>query len=416
MKTLYLDCSMGAAGDMLTAALLELLPEPQEFIRKLNDLQIPAVQFKADKVLKCGILGTYMSVTVNGMEEDEQMHEQDSDHSHESAHHCQHLENIQEIVQSLHITEKIKKDILNIYRIIAEAESHVHGISIEEIHFHEVGNMDAVADITAFCLLMEELAPEQIIVSPIHVGSGHVKCAHGMLPVPTPATVYILQNVPIYGGAIQGELCTPTGAALLKYFADQFDDLPPIKINAIGYGMGKKDFPRANCIRALWGESQQKINSQKIEDQPTAKGQSVDTIIELSCNLDDMTSEEIGFAIDILWENGAKDVYTIPIGMKKSRPAIMLCVMCELGEKEKFIALLFKHTTTIGIREIKLKRYVLEREMEKIETKYGPIQRKVSHGYGIVRTKYEYEELAALAKKHQLSLQELKKILPADQE
>lgn len=265
MKTLYLDCGMGAAGDMLTAALLELFLDKEEILSELNSLGIPDVTFCSEASAKCGILGTHIVVKVNGAEESEEMHDHphEHDHSHphdhsydgEHMHHHSGMHEIEHIIEELPVSAKVKEDILAVYSLIAEAESHVHGVPVTEIHFHEVGMMDAVADVTAVCMLMERLAPDQVIVSPVHVGSGHVKCAHGILPVPAPATAYILRDVPIYGGGIKNELCTPTGAALLKHFATKFGDMPVMKVTAIGYGMGKKDFTAANCVRVLFGET-----------------------------------------------------------------------------------------------------------------------------------------------------------------
>lgn len=407
MKTLYLDCAMGAAGDMLTAALLELLPNPDAFIQELNDLQIPGVVFRRETAVKCGITGTHVSVTINGEEEESHDHHHGHEHSHnhhEHEHHHKHthdhghhhhsgMHEIEHIVRGhLDIPEKVKDDVMAVYGLIAEAESKAHGLPVTEIHFHEVGTMDAVADITAVCLLMNRLAPDEVVVSPIHVGSGQVHCAHGILPVPAPATAHILRGVPIYGGQIRGELCTPTGAALLKYFATRFGDMPMMRTKAIGYGMGKKDFEAANCVRAMLGET---------EEKP-------DMVVELACNLDDMTGEQIGFAMECLLEAGALDVYTVPIGMKKSRPATMLRVMCTEQDRENMVALLFQHTTTLGVRETNMRRYVLNRMMETIQTPYGEVRRKVSTGYGTKKSKYEYEDLARIAKEQGISLELLR--------
>ena len=380
MKALYIDCGMGAAGDMLTAALLELHPDREGFLQKLNGLGIPGVTFIAERSTKCGINGTHIRVAVHGEEETEHMH----DHHH---HHGS-MEDIRSIVSRLRIPTTVKLDILAVYEEIAQAESHVHGVPVEQIHFHEVGTMDAIADITAVCLLIHELKLDQILASAVHVGSGQVRCAHGILPVPAPATAHILQNIPIYGGSIKGELCTPTGAALLKHFVMEFGDMPAMKVKSIGYGMGKKNFERANCVRVLLGETQEKPEG----------------IWELNCNVDDMTGEQIGFALEILMEQGALDVFTIPIGMKKSRPGILLTVLCKEADKEKMVSLIFKHTTTLGIREKFCSRYTLRRKVETVGTPYGVIRKKVSAGYGIQRSKYEYEDVACAAKANNLSI------------
>lgn len=423
MKTLYLDCGMGAAGDMLTAALLELFPEKEKVVEELNRLGIPGVETVCETVKKCGIGGTHISVRIHGQEESEGMHEHAHGsgeghvhdhahgpeeghahdhgkedvhaHGHEEGQHTHHhhsgMHEIEHIVGHLSVSERIRRDILSVFGMIAEAESHVHGVPVSEIHFHEVGTMDAVADIAAVCVLMDRLAPDQVIVSPVHVGSGQVKCAHGILPVPAPATAYILKDVPIYGGRIQGELCTPTGAALLKYFATRFGDMPIMRTLAIGYGMGKKDFPAANCVRALLGET----------------AQAGDTVAELCCNVDDMTAEAVGFAMEALFAAGALEVYTIAAGMKKSRPGLVLHVMCRESMKDEMAAQIFKYTTTIGIRESISRRYTLGRSVEKVKTPYGEVRKKISTGYGVTREKYEYEDLARIAGERGMSIAEV---------
>lgn len=398
-KTLYLDCGMGAAGDMLTAALLELLPNREAFTAELNALSIPSVTFTTETVQKCGITGTHMTVKVNGEEESENMHAHAHEHMHTSeqiSHHHHHhhhsgMHEISHIIDGLPVSNQVKADVRAVYALIAEAESHVHNKPVTEIHFHEVGTMDAVADITAVCLLMERLAPEQVVVSPIHVGSGQVKCAHGILPVPAPATAYILRGVPIYGGSIQGELCTPTGAALLRHFATKFGDMPVMKTTAIGYGMGKKDFEAANCVRALLGET---------EDAG-------DFITMLECNLDDMSAEAVGFAQERLFAAGALDVYTMAAQMKKSRPGVVLYVMCRSEEKQKMVSLLFRHTTTLGVREQTYQRYTLSRTVDTVQTAYGKVRRKLSSGYGVSREKYEYEDVARIAREQGMSFAEI---------
>lgn len=283
MKTLYLDCSMGASGDMITSALLELLPNKEEFIKKLNSLGLPKIKVKVEKVNKCGIMGTQTLVTIDGKEDDcihnhidnedcelhhhhHHHHEHDDHHEHnhehqehQHEHHHEHasMDKIHHIVlDHMELPNKVKQDVINVYEIIAKGESHVHNVPISDIHFHEVGTMDAIFDISAVCLLINEINPERIIVSPICTGSGYVKCAHGILPVPAPATAYILQDIPIYMGSIKDELCTPTGAALLKYFATSFSEMPVMKVDKIGYGMGKKDFEIANCLRAFLGQEE----------------------------------------------------------------------------------------------------------------------------------------------------------------
>lgn len=293
MKGLYIDCAMGAAGDMLTAALLELVDDKDEMIEKFNSLGVEGVNVSYEPMTKCGIKGTHMLVKVSGEEENsgvdvditnpeslsgghdhhhehghdhEHCHEHehehshnhghDNSHTHEGEHHHSHthLKDIETIVGKMPVSDKVKEDIISVYTLIAEAESNAHGCPVSDIHFHEVGSKDAIIDVASVCILMEKLDPKKVIVSPVHVGSGQVKCAHGILPVPAPATAYILRGIPIYGGAIKGELCTPTGAALLKHFATEFGNMPVMTVRKIGYGMGKKDFEVCNAVRISYAD------------------------------------------------------------------------------------------------------------------------------------------------------------------
>jgi len=402
MKTLYLQCNMGAAGDMLTAALLELHPDPADFLRRLNAAGLPGVEISAERSEKCGIIGTHMRVLVHGGEEldhhHDDHHHDDHDRAHEHHHddHEPHTHNdmhgIRHRLAHLTLPEAVRTDVEAVYGLIAAAESHVHGRPVDEIHFHEVGTLDALGDITGVCWLMRELAPERVIASPIHVGSGTVRCAHGILPVPAPATAYILQGVPTYGGEIGGELCTPTGAALLKYYVNEFAAQPVMRVSAVGYGMGKKDFPVANCVRAMLGET----------------AQSGDEVTELRCNLDDMSAEDIGFAMERLLEAGALDVFTQPIGMKKSRPGTMLTVLCRPAQRDEMTALLLRHTTTLGVRWTLCQRATLSRTERTVTLDGMPVRVKESSGWGVTRSKAEYEDLAALARQSGSSLAELR--------
>ena len=418
---------MGAAGDMLTAALLEIVPDKDKCVRELNAIGIPGVRFEAVPAVKCGITGTHVSVKIDGVEEADLLsgaehhhehghdhhhchdhdhhHDHDHDHhhdhghdhghDHEHGHHHSSLADIEAIVNGLNIEDVVKEDVLAVYRLIAEAESHAHGMPVTDIHFHEVGTMDAIADITAVCYLVRAIAPDHITVSPIHVGSGHVHCAHGILPVPAPATAYILRGAPIYGGRIRGELCTPTGAALLRHFANEFGDMPVMTVSAIGYGMGNKDFEEANCVRVMLGET----------------GRGTDEIIELDCNIDDMTGEELGYAFEKLFSAGARDVFSTPITMKKNRPGILLSVLCAPSQKDSIIRGIFKYTTTIGIREKRLRRYVLDRSEDIVSAEGVYVRRKEVSGYGIIRSKYEYDDLRKIADAQGISLRDARTLV-----
>lgn len=425
MRTLYVECNMGAAGDMLAAALLELHPDREDFLHRLNSLGLSGVQVTAREAVKCGITGTHVEVTVHGQEEHSHdiahghththhthehpqghLHSHDGHshshthghHDHEGGHSHHHagMKDIEHIISHLDLPEEVRADVLAVYGLIAQAESRAHGVPVNQIHFHEVGTMDAVADITAVCMLIHELKLDQVICSPIHVGSGQVRCAHGILPVPAPATADILREVPTYGGQVQGELCTPTGAALLKHFAQAFGPAPVMKVKQIGYGMGTKDFESMNGVRVMLGDTQEGTEEQ---------------IAELSCNVDDMTPEAVAFAAETLLEAGALDVFTTPIGMKKSRPGILLTCLCRLEDREKLIGLLFAHTTTLGVRETLCGRYTLRRETGRIDTQYGPVSIKRSQGWGVTREKAEYGDLARIAREQGLSLEKVKDLV-----
>ncbi|MBQ6753096.1 MAG: DUF111 family protein [Clostridia bacterium] len=269
MKTLYFDCSSGAAGDMLSAALFELIDDKEEFLKELNNAGIPGVTTTAETAVKMGITGTHFRVVINGEEEKpaEVVHDHDHHHEHHEHHHHHHttLEDITDIIDSLDIPDKVRADAINVYKIIAEAEGRVHGAEPGAVHFHEVGMLDVVADVVAVCWLIYKLNPELIMSSSVHTGSGTVECAHGIMPVPAPATALILRDVPIYSSDIQGELCTPTGAALIKYFVTKFGAIPTITMEEIGYGMGTKDFGIPNFIRAIIGETNEEIKEEPIK-------------------------------------------------------------------------------------------------------------------------------------------------------
>lgn len=245
---------MGAAGDMIMSALYEILGDQKGFLDKMNSLGIPGVHFEAQRAKSHGISGVHMDVTVNGRAEDKVLEECGHEHDHASHHHST-LNDIYEIIDNMPLPAEVRDNAKGVYYMIAEAEAQVHGSVTGGVHFHEVGTMDAVADVTGVCYALYLIKADMIVVSPIHVGSGTVKCAHGILPVPAPATAIILKDVPTYGGNVQGELCTPTGAALLKYFADAFGSMPDIIAHNIGYGIGTRDFGRASCVRIFEGES-----------------------------------------------------------------------------------------------------------------------------------------------------------------
>ena len=392
MRTIYLDCAMGAAGDMLMGALYELLPEKDEFLRRMRALGLPGIEIAAEPAVRCGISGTHMRVLVHDAEEGAA---HTHTHEHEHAHPHTGLHEIEHRIAHLDLPETVRADALAVYRSIADAESRVHGVPVDQIHFHEVGTLDALADVVGVCLLVSMLAPEQILCSPVHVGSGQVRCVHGLLPVPAPATALLLTGIPIYGGSIRGELCTPTGAALLRRFVTKFGPMPMMRLEKTGYGMGTKEFEAANCVRAMLGQT----------DAPAEQ------IAELCCNLDDMTPEAVGFAMEQLLQDGALDVYTTPIGMKKCRPGVLLTVLCRPEDRERLVQQLLRHTTTLGVRMAQLERRTLRRETRTVRTPDGDVRVKTATGFGTAREKAEYDDLVRLARKKGCTLSEAEAIV-----
>lgn len=263
MKLLYFDCGMGAAGDMLSAALLDCLKEPCAFVDKFNRLGIPGVEMALEEVETCGIHGRRVHIFVHGQEEacsDTGTHHHENGHGHSHGpvpvHQHRGLNEVLQMISNLPLSETVCGDAAGIYRSIAEVEAMVHHKPLGEVHFHELGSLDAVADIVAFCMLVEQFAPDEIRASAVHVGSGQVQCAHGLMPVPAPATAELLVGIPSYGGELIGELCTPTGAAILKHFVKRFGPQPEMAVNTIGYGVGTRVFQAPNCVRAFIGESE----------------------------------------------------------------------------------------------------------------------------------------------------------------
>lgn len=392
MKILYIECSMGVAGDMLMGALYELLNDEdrKKFTDKMNSLGIEGLHVEAVPSVKCGINGTHMNVTIDGHEELESHH---SEHHH---HHGASMHDIRHVIDAAEISENVKKNAVEVYECIAQAESRVHGKSADEIHFHEVGSKDAMADVIGCCMLIDIIGADRIVVSPVTTGFGNVRCAHGILPVPAPATALILNDVPLRAGSIEGELCTPTGAALVKHYADEFGNMPQMTVSRIGYGMGTKDFAAANCVRVFVG----------IQATRTAK-----TIVQLCCNIDDMTAEELGYAAELLMDEGALDVYTTAIGMKKSRPGTLLTVMCREEDRERIAGLIFRNTTTLGMRVYHCERMILERSEKTLHTEFGDVRCKEASGYGVVRSKLEYDDVRRLAKSSGRSIREIRDII-----
>ena len=428
---------MGCAGDMLTAALFELLSEEQKasFLEKMNGLGLPGVHVAAEPAVTCGIAGTHMAVTVHGQEEgdhDDHHHDHDHhdhsdhhhdyhehdhghehtvphlhvhdhihdhehdhvhdhehghdhphehDHGHEHHHHAS-PDHIRGLIDGMDLPEEVKVRARGVYDAIAQAEAKAHGCPVGEVHYHEVGALDAVADVVGACYALCLLSPDRIVASPVHVGSGTVRCAHGVMPVPAPATANLLTGVPAYGGEVFGELCTPTGAALLVTFAQSFGPMPALAADKVGCGVGRKVFDRPNCVRVFLGESGDGANG---------------SISELVCNIDDMTPEALAYACEQLRAEGALDIYTLPGTMKKGRSGHLLTVLCDPAQEARMARAVLTHTTTIGLRVRRCEKYFLTPGTAAVSTPYGEIDVKTAEGFGLSKVKPEHASVAAAA-------------------
>lgn len=401
MKTLYLECTMGAAGDMLTAALFDLMDPSQqeEFLATMNGMGLEGVQVTAERDASHGICGTHMHVLVHGVEEGapHKHHHQEAGHDHhEHEHHHNHAHatpsHIADTIDHLALPEHVRSEARAVYDAIAHAEAKVHGTPVSDIHYHEVGALDAVADVCGFCLALDMIAPDEVVASPVHVGSGTTVCAHGTIPVPAPATSELLRGVPTYAADVEGELCTPTGAALLAHFATSFGPQPLMAVDAIGCGIGTKDFGRPNVLRAFLGE---------------AEGAGNGEVVELVCNIDDMTPEALAFACARLVEGPALDAYVTPGTMKKGRPGHELTVICAPNRVDETARAVLRETTTNGLRVHRCEKYSLAPRVETVQTEWGPMRVKVAEGFGVRHVKPEYEDVARVAAEQGLPIGEV---------
>ncbi len=368
MKIAYFDCFSGISGDMLTGALLDAGLDFGELEKEIDKLGLPGVSISASRVVKQNIASTRFSVQYP-----EQKHQRG-------------LDDLIQLVENTSLDEAMKEKAKEIFRKIAVAEARIHNMPVEKVHFHEIGAVDTVVDVVAALTGFRMLGIEKVWCSPLNVGSGFVTFSHGKFPVPAPATAEILKGVPVYSAGSEGELVTPTGAAVITALADGFGDMPPMVTGAIGYGAGTKDFEQPNVLRVFVGEAD--------------PGQSATTIDVIETNIDDLNPQFYDHIIDMLYLEGALEVFLTNIQMKKNRPGIRLTVLvgAGAGKKDRLLKVLFRETTTIGVRIRRESREVLARESRTVSTPLGDVNAKVSWFAGeIVNIKPEYEELKRIA-------------------
>ncbi len=370
MKTLYFDCFAGASGDMILGATVAAGVEPGYLREQLSLLPVSGFDVNFETVNRSGLSATYARVET----------------AHEHKH--RHLSDIKQIIEASGLKEAVKQRAVQIFTRLAEAEARVHNEPVDHVHFHEVGALDAIVDVVGAAICFDALRIDRFICSPIHVGSGMVKMAHGQFPIPPPAVTELLKGVPFYATEIKGELLTPTGAAIITSVCSEYGPIPRMIADLSGYGAGTREYPDfPNVLRVLIGET---------EDA----GATDERLWMIETNLDDASPQIVGHVMDRVLESGALDCFFTPVQMKKNRPGVLLSVLCNAGDKETVMKLLFTETTTLGIRSYEVTRRALQRSTVRVETPYGPIDVKVAHLDGrVVNEMPEFEQCRLAAAK-----------------
>jgi pyridinium-3,5-bisthiocarboxylic acid mononucleotide nickel chelatase len=374
MKQAYLDCFSGISGDMFLGALLDVGLPLEQLVAELKKIPLGLYEFKRTRALRGHLVGTRVEISVPGKQPSRK------------------LRHIETLILDSALSAGVKEQSLKVFGRLAEAEGKLHNLPPEQVHFHEVGAVDAILDIVGTCIGLELLDISHLTCSPLNVGSGCVQAAHGSLPVPAPASLELLKDVPIYSSGVDGELVTPTGAALISSIATGFGPIPPMRVERIGYGAGAREIPgHPNLARLLLGESTEPVRMRE-----GAAGDEVVSIIE--ANVDDMSPQLYGYFIDQALAAGALDVTCTAIQMKKDRPGILLSVLCTPEKGDALAQMLFEQTTTIGVRIYEARRKILEREFVSIQTPYGAVKVKVAKRDGkVLNVAPEYEDCQRLA-------------------
>jgi len=387
MKILYYDCFAGISGDMNLGALIDLGVDSNYLKTELEKLNIEGFHLHIKQDQRRGITGTKAEVIIENQENEKH----------------RHLRHIEELINSSTLSERVKINALKIFDLIAEAEAKVHNISKEKVHFQEVGALDSIADIVGAAICLDYLKVDKVMSSSIQLGGGTVKCAHGIMPVPAPATAEIVSNIPVKTGLVNQEATTPTGAAILLATVDEFTDKFEVPITKTAYGIGNRDSEVANVLRVYLLEDKEAKNDVLIAEA-----------IILESNIDDMNPEHYEFIVDQLLQSGASDAWLVPIIMKKSRPAVILSVLCTPDRKEKMKEIIFTHSSSLGIRESKVRKHMLRRKEIKVETIYGSVRVKNSYYQGkLLRSKPEFEDCKSLAQKNKVTISAIEKAVLA---
>lgn len=419
MKTLYLDCFAGISGDMTIGALLDAGLDFEFLKSELAKLGVAGYELSLTRVDRSGINAAKFDVALIEQVQTTHSHHHHDHHHHEHSHEQHHhhhdatqtdslrnhhhdhrsLSTIKHLIEESALSAPVKEQATAIFQRIGEAEAKIHGMDIEAVHFHEVGAIDSIVDIVGACIGLAALGIEQIIASPLHVGFGTFTCAHGTYPIPGPAAAEILRGVPVYAKDIEGELVTPTGAAIVATLAQSFGPLPAMRIEKVGYGAGTRTYDKfPNVLRAVLGEVE------RTDATP-------DTVTVIEANLDDLSPQVFGHLMEQALAAGALDLFYTPVQMKKNRPGVLLTLLCANGDRDRMTELIFRETTTLGVRFREERRVILQREFVPVETAFGPIKIKVArnHDGQVMNAAPEFDDCQAAALKHQVAVREVQR-------
>jgi len=401
MKILYYDCFSGISGDMNLAALIDLGVDPDHLRSELDKLGLEGYTIRVSRDVRHSISGTRVDVVLNHPHSHDPAHHSEHTHSHHHSHQHVHrnLEDIRKIVEESSLNAYVKESSMKMFRLIAEAEAKVHGTTVDQIHFHEVGAVDSIVDIVGAAICLDYLKVDKIVSSAVQLGGGFVECAHGKMPVPAPATLEILRDIPVKTGAVDRETTTPTGAAILAANVDVFTDNHRMQVEKVGYGIGQRHLDIPNILRAYIG---------KAEEVKDTEGYKKHQAMEVTCNIDDMNPEHYDHVIEQLFEAGADEVFITPVVMKKNRPASRLTVICKPELHEDICRLLFTQTTTLGLRSMPMEKAELERQIKTQSTRYGPVRVKMAFLDGkILKYKPEYEDCKRISREKGFNMQQV---------
>lgn len=403
MTILYFDCFAGAAGDMILGALMDAGLPLDELKRALGSLAVDGWDVSADRVIKTGVTATKFRVIehppVDVTSGDSRTHSHT--HAHTPAHGHHTLQQIGAAIRRSALSEVAQARAIAMFRRLAEAEAAIHGLPIDQIHLHEVGAIDSIIDIVGAVFAIEWFKADRVVVSPLNVGGGMVRSAHGVFPVPAPATVALLKDAPVYSSGIQAELLTPTGALILTEYAAAFGPVPAMRVTSVGYGAGDRDLPETpNVVRVLVGEAD--------DAKPQVPSPKPHTVVVLECEIDDMNPQIFGHLMDRLYAAGALEVFYSAVQMKKNRPGTLMTIVARPGDRETLSDIIFRESTTIGVRYHEMSRDCLDREMVTVATAVGPVRFKVARRHGlVVNAQPEFEDVAKLAAERSIPIKEI---------